>query len=57
MNRVLLLLLKPDIAHKYSTVTGLKNIDLTNKGNFLIAKDINLGFGARGSITNLKTPI
>ena len=32
----------------------LKNIDLTNKDNFLKAKDINLGFSARQYMTKLK---
>ena len=41
MNRALLLALKPNIVCKCSTVTELKNIDLTNKDNFLKAKDIN----------------
>ena len=39
---------------KYSTISELENIDLTNKGNFLKAKDINLGFGAGEYIANFK---
>ena len=48
------MVLKPDIVHKCSTITELKNIYLTNKDNFLKAKDINLGFSARQCMTNLK---
>ena len=54
MNRVLLLVLTSDIVHKCSTITELKNIYLTNKDNFLKAKDINLGFRARQCMTKLK---
>ena len=35
-------------------MTELKKIKLTNKGNFLKAKEINLGFGTRKCITDLK---
>ena len=54
MNRVWLLALKLDIVHKCSTLTELEDIKLTKKDNFLKANDINLGFGARQCITNLK---
>ena len=50
------MVMKADTVHKCSTITEvkLKNIDLTNKDNFLKAKDINLELGVRQCITNLK---
>ena len=42
VEKVHLLVMKPNLVHAYSTVTGLKKIKLTNKDNFLKAKEINL---------------
>ena len=47
-------MIKPNLVHACSTVTGLKKIKLTNKGNFFKAKEISLGFGKRKCITDLK---
>ena len=54
VKRVLFLVLKPDVVNPSSSITALKEIDLTANTNFLRAKDIKLGFGARECINNLK---
>ena len=54
VKKVILLITKPNLVHACSTVTELKKIKLTNKDNFLKAKEINLGFGARKYFTDLK---
>ena len=47
-------MIKPSLVHTCSTVTNLKKIKLTNQDNFLKAKEINLGFGTRKCVTDLK---
>ena len=56
VKRVLLLVLKPDVANPCTSIIALKKIDLNEKANFLKAKEINLGFGTRECIKNLKKP-
>ena len=54
VKKVLLQIIKPNLVGACSTVTELKKIELTNKDNFLKCKEINLGFGTRKCITDLK---
>ena len=54
VKRILLLVLKPDVVNPCTSITALKKIDLNEKDNFLKAKEIKLGFGARECIKNLK---
>ena len=54
VKRILLLVLKPDVVNPCTSITALKKIDLNEKANFLKAKEIKLGFGARECIKNLK---
>ena len=53
VKRVLLLVLKPDV-NPCTSITELKKNDSTEKANFLKAKEIELGFGARECFKNLK---
>ena len=48
------MVLKPDVVNPCTFINTLKNIDLSEKANFLKAKEIKLGFGARECIKNLK---
>ena len=48
------MVLKPGVVNLCTSINTLKNIDLSEKANFLKAKEIKLGFGARECIKNLK---
>ena len=48
------MVLKPGVVNLCISINTLKNIDLSEKANFLKAKEIKLGFGARECIKNLK---
>ena len=52
--RVMVFVLKPDVVNLCTFITALKKIDLNKKANFLKAKEIKFGFGARECIKNLK---
>ena len=48
------LIVKPAILDKCVTLTDYKNIDLDDKGSMMKPSDINIGFGSRALITDLK---
>lgn len=54
VKNVFLLIIKPNLVHACSTVTELKKIKFLNKDNSLKSKEINLGFGRRKGIIDLK---
>ena len=53
VNRVLLLVLKLKVVNPCIPITPLKKVDLNEKANFLKAKEIKFGFGAKECIRNL----
>ena len=48
------LIVKPAILDKCVTLTDYKNIDLDDKSSMVKSSDINIGFGSRDLITDLK---
>ena len=54
VKNVFLLITKSNLVHACSTVTELRKIKLINKDNSLKSKKINLGFGRRKGIIDLK---
>ena len=48
------MVLKPDVVNCCNSIANLKAIDLNEKSNFLKPKNMNLGFGARKCINDLK---
>ena len=54
IKKLMYLIVKPDILDKCETLTDYKDVDLSHKDSMLKAKHINIGFGAKALITDLK---
>ena len=52
--KIMLLVIKPEVVHNCSTFSELTKIDLHDKTIFLKSKDMNIGFAAKQSISDLK---
>ena len=54
LRKLILLIVKPDLLQNCKSATNMKNLDLSDKGNLLKLKDINLGFAASSTLKELK---
>ena len=54
LRKLILLIVKPDLLQNCKSATNMKNLDLSDKGNLLKLKDINIGFAASSTLKELK---